>query len=44
VVLIFALSGAGALYNVLTIALPLMLPLALPLTALIAVMIVGRPR
>jgi hypothetical protein len=43
-ILILGISGAGALYNVLAIAAPLILPLGLPATILFAVLIARRPR
>ena len=39
-----AISGAGALYNVLAIAAPLIMPLGLPLIALFAWLIARNPR
>jgi hypothetical protein len=42
--LILGISGAGALYNILAIAAPMMLPLALPLVALFALAIARKPR
>jgi hypothetical protein len=42
--LILGISGAGALYNVLAIAAPLILPLGLPAVVLFAILIARRPR
>lgn len=44
VILILAISSAGALYNVLAIAAPLILPLGLPMIALFAILIAQNPR
>ena len=42
--IILAVSGAGALYNVLAIAAPVIMPLGLPLIALFAWLIAKSPR
>ena len=42
--IILGISGAGALYNVLAIAAPLIMPLGLPMIALFAVLIAKNPR
>lgn len=41
---VLGISGASALYNVLSIAAPLILPLGLPLTVVFAVLIAANPR
>ena len=43
-ILVLGIAGLGALYNVLTIAAPLILPLGLPATAVFAFLIARRPR
>lgn len=42
--IILGISGAGALYNLLAIAAPLILPLGVPVIALFAVLIARTPR
>ena len=42
--IILAISGAGALYNVLAVAAPLITPLGLPLIVLFAWVIARNPR
>jgi hypothetical protein len=43
-ILILGISGAGALYNVLAIAAPLILPLGLPLVLVFAALLARGPR